>query len=85
MNINLTINRLILDGLDLPTHHRPDLQVAVETELSRLLTEQGLGSHLQAGGAVPSLSAEAIQLEGSHDPTVLGQRIAQAVYGRLSH
>jgi hypothetical protein len=83
MNINLTINQLILDGLDLPHHQRPDLQAAVETELSRLLAERGLGTYLQAGGAVPSLSAPAIQVTGN-DPATLGQQIAQAVYGGLS-
>jgi hypothetical protein len=84
MNINLTIDQLILDGIDLPNHQRPDLQAAVEAELSRLLAEQGVGPHLQARGAVPSLDAEVIQLT-SNDPATLGQQIAQAVYGGLSN
>lgn len=84
MNINLTIDNLILNGLDLPPHHRPHLQAALETELSRLLTADGLGASLQSGGAIPALSAGSIQVEAGHDPTALGQQIARAVYGGLS-
>jgi hypothetical protein len=84
MNIGLTIDQLILDGLDLLPHHRPHLQAAVEAELSRLLTTNGLGASLQGGGAIPTLAAGSIQVEAGHDPTALGQQIARAVYGGLS-
>ena len=84
MNINLTIDNLILDGLDLPPHHRSHLQTALETELGRLLTERGVGASLQRGGAVPSLPAGSIQVDQNNGPTALGQQIARAVYGGLN-
>ena len=83
MNINFHIERLILDGLSITRSQGPFVQAAVETELSRLLTERGLASSLQSGGAMPSVRAGGIQLTTESNPTQLGQQIAQAVYGGI--
>lgn len=83
MNINLHIEQLILDGLEIAPHQHPLVQAAVETELIRLLAVDGLAPHWLTGGAVPRVSAEAIQLRGDHNPTHLGQQIARAVYGGI--
>ncbi|MEW5959505.1 MAG: hypothetical protein AB1801_17410 [Chloroflexota bacterium] len=83
MNLNVTIERLILDGLDLPPHLRPHLQTAVEAELTRLLADGGLSPSLQGGGAKPYLPARNIQLTESSHPAELGQQIARAVYGGI--
>jgi len=80
MNINLSIERLILDGIAIPHVQRPLLQAAVEAELGRLLTENGLSAELMAGGAMPHISASAIHLTSDASPTQMGQQIAQAVY-----
>jgi len=84
MNINVHIERLILDGVALSPHQRPHLQAAVEAELTRLLTEGGLASGILTGGAVPHVNAETIQLTGANNPTHLGQQIARSVYGGIS-
>ena len=80
MNISLHIDRLILDGISLSHAQRPVLQAAVEAELGRLLTEGGVGAEWQQGGAVPSVSAPAIQLSPEGNPTQWGHQIAQSVY-----
>ncbi len=80
MNVNLRIERLILDGLTVSHAERPLLQAAVETELTRLITDGGLSPALQEGGARPSLRAGGMQLQGEGNPTHLGTQIAQAVY-----
>ncbi len=80
MNIQIHIDRLVLEGLNVPHHQYALLQRSLESELSRLVTEGSLGLDLLAAGSIPSLSAEAIQLNGSLDPTQLGQQIAQVVY-----
>ena len=80
MNISLHIDRLILDGISISHAQRPLLQAAVEAELGRLLTEGGMGAEWQSGGAVPSLSAPAIQLSPEGNPTQWGHQIAQSVY-----
>lgn len=82
-NIELHIDRLILDGIFLSHAQRPLLQAAVEAELGRLLTEGGVGAEWQQGGAVPSVPAAAIQLSPDGNPTQWGHQIAQSVYRGL--
>jgi len=83
MNINVSIERLILNGLSLPHSQRPLVQTAVEAELARLLAADGLASHLQSGGVLPHLKGGNIQLTYHSDPNMLGQQIAQAVYSGI--
>jgi hypothetical protein len=81
MNVNIHIERLVLDGLSVPCPQQTLLQAAVETELQRLITINGLSSGLQSGGAISHISGSEIQLTGNaeNDPTYLGRQIAQAV------
>ncbi len=80
MNINVHIERLILDGVSVPPSQRPLLQAALEAELGRLLAANGLGPEFLTGRAVPNVSADSIQLTPDIHPTQMGQKIAQAVY-----
>lgn len=82
MNIDLHIERLVLDGLPIAWHERPQLQAAVEAELTRLLTESGLSR--QGNIAVREIQAAPIQLSAEHDPAQIGRQIAQSVYGGLN-
>jgi len=83
MNINVSIERLILDGLPLTHSQRPLVQAAVETELARLLAAGGLAAYLQAGVALRSIPGGSIQLPSDGNPNTLGQQIARAVYGGI--
>ena len=83
MNINLHIERLVLDGLDTAPGQRHLLRAAVESELVRMLTTGGLANQLTGGGALPGIVSPAIQLNGGNDPTQLGRKIAGAVYGGI--
>jgi hypothetical protein len=83
MDVSLHIDRLILDGIDLPHAQRPLLQAAVEGELARLLLAGGLAPGWEGGGAVPRISGGTMQLAGDGDPAGLGQSIARAVYGGI--
>lgn len=83
MNINVHIERLILDGLPVAHRERPMLQAAVEAELARLLTSEGLAPHLLTGGAIPRLRGGNIQLTSEGDTGQLGRQIAWAVYGGI--
>jgi hypothetical protein len=84
VNINLHIDHIVLEGLDVSWRERPLLQTAVETELARLLGENGLSSGLLAGGAMSVLPGGSVQLSEQPDPIALGQQIARAVYGGIS-
>jgi hypothetical protein len=82
MNINVSIERLVLDGLPVTSVHDATIQGAVETELACLLAEHGL-SHLSAG-AVPHLSANSIEVTRDSKPAQLGHQIARAIHGTLT-
>ena len=79
MNINLQIERIILDDIDIPRSQRYRLQAALETELSRLLNENNLPSQLQNGGTISSLNAT-VNLTKEITPEQMGTQIAQSVY-----
>jgi len=83
MNINLHIDRLVLDGLPIDHHQGPLIKAAVEAELSRLLTANGLANSLMTGGAMPSAPAPGIQVSRDSNPARLGQQIGRAIYGGI--
>ena len=85
MNINLHIERLVLDGVALAPNQRHLLQASIEAELSRLLSQGGLASGINQGVAVPKISAANLQLTAGTNPTQLGQQIAASVYSGIGN
>lgn len=83
MNINLHIDRLILDGVHIPDGQRHLLQTSVQTELTRLFADREISPGLASGGALPHVSASGIQLSNGSDPVQLGRQIARSVYGGI--
>ena len=83
MNIHLHIERLILDGVNLPLGQQHLLQAGVEMELTRLLGEGGLAAHLMAGGAQARIVSPSIRLDSGLASADLGQQIAGAVYAGI--
>ena len=83
MNINVHIERLVLDGVSISPSQRPLVKAAVEAELGRLLADGGLAPDLVVGGAVPRVPGGTIELTSKSNPSQLGQQIAQAVYGGI--
>lgn len=84
MNINLHIERLLLDGVSIAPDQLHILQASVETELTRLLTDGGLSPGLAQGTSWPRMSTSGIQLT-DNNPTQIGLHIAQSVYEGISH
>lgn len=85
MNINLHIERLVLDGVNIAAGEGHLLQSTVTAELTRMLTDGGLKSSIAHGTALLCISTSGIQLTGNNNPTQLGQQIAQSVYGGIGH
>ena len=79
MNINVHIERLVLDGISLAAGQRLQLQAALQTELTRILTEEELSPGLLARGAVSYVSGDPLHLTGAEDPGALGRQIARAL------
>ncbi len=84
MNIQLHIERLILEDLPISRAQGPQVQAAVEAELARLLTQNGIAPTLASGGALRSVSAEAIEIAPKSEAATLGYQIAGAVHGGLN-
>jgi hypothetical protein len=84
MNIELHIERLVLDGLPVESRQGALIQSAVEAELARLLAGNGLRPELLSGGAVGSLRAGGIQLEQGFSAPHLGEQIAGAVHSGIA-
>lgn len=82
MNIEIEIDRIVLDGFDLSWRERPLLEMAVREELTRLLAEHGLG--YQADIAHRRIVGSDITSSQEQTPNQFGTSIAQAVYGGLS-
>ncbi len=83
MNINLHIERLILDGLSIGHGQGSFVKEALESKLGRLLATSGLNPDFQTGGAVSSVKVDGIETANVSNPTALGHQIAQAVYGGI--
>lgn len=79
MNVDVRIERLVLDGL--PLSHREGAVVAASfaTELSRLLGEGELDSHLWMPIAAPSVGGGEVRLAPGVGPVAVGKQIAAAV------
>jgi hypothetical protein len=85
MNINLHIERLILDGLPVEGSQAPNVQAAVEAELTRLLAQNGLAGGLQAGSILPSIHVNHIQFTPENTPIQMGTQIAKSVYSGIGN
>lgn len=80
MRIDLHIERLVLDGLPVTNSQGPQLRIAIERELTRLLALHGLTDELRGGIAVPRVRAGEIRFRKSSDPLSLGRSVARAVH-----
>ncbi|WP_320045520.1 hypothetical protein [uncultured Desulfobacter sp.] len=83
MNINLHIERLVLDGLKLGPGQGAKVQAAVEVELSRMLQAGGIAAGIQKGGEIASIRTKPLKTSDKAVPHTLGVQIAQSVYGRI--
>lgn len=84
MNINLHIERLVLEGISVDSHQRPMLKATIETELRRLLTQHGIASDFKSRAAVNIIRTDSIEVGEKDEPSHLGRQLAQSVYGYVS-
>ena len=83
MNINLHIERLILEGLPLDGSKGVHVQKSVERELTTLLANGELHDALRSGGNLFRMQTSGIHVSKETSPADLGEQIAGAVYGGL--
>ena len=82
MNVRLHIDKLVLNGFPPVNCYR--IAAAMEAELARLLTEQGVPPGLANGGAISRLDGGSFDVMPDARPDRIGVQVAQAVYGGLT-
>jgi hypothetical protein len=82
MNIELHIERLVLDGIDTPPGRGEQLREGISAELTRLLRDGGLADSVTRAGAVARLSGASAGLSAG-GPDHLARQLASAIYGGI--
>lgn len=82
MNINLHIERLVVDGLPYASSDGEALGAALRAELVRLLGKDGLAS-IPAGGSFPRVDGGAITVAPTVAAPHFAQQLAQPILGAL--
>ena len=81
-SINLHIKELVLHSFEPGDQRR--INIAVESELTRLLTEQNVPPGFAGGISLPAVKASAFQVTPHIKPAAIGQQVAQSVYAGLN-
>lgn len=76
--VEIHIDELVLQGFS--PQGRYAIAVAVESELTRLMTENGIPSSFLAGGHIPSLNAGRFDMQHAAKGETVGNNIANSVY-----
>ena len=76
--INLNIDRIVLDGVGQLNHGQ--LSIAIERELHRLISVQGLHNSFNQSGSINQIAAKPIALNSPVREKNLGNKIAGSVY-----
>lgn len=84
MNINLHIERLVLEGFKGGAREGALIETAVQAELTRLWSQTATSSMPQTSTAAPTLRGAAIGAGAAASPSLLGGAIAQSVYGAIA-
>jgi hypothetical protein len=85
MTLKIFIDRIVLDSGSFSPSPRRRLQAEIETELTNLLTINGIPNSLQLGGSIPNLSISLRNLPSTMYSAQLGQIIALSIYNEMPH
>lgn len=80
-NIDLHIEELVLHGFS--PNDRYAISEAVQRELTRLFSEQGIHPSLRGGFEVERLDGGTFNMKQGAKANIVGTQVAQAVYGGL--
>ena len=77
-NIEISIDKLILHGFSHVDRHR--IGYALENELTRLISEQGIPSALSTENNYDQLDGGNVNISNTSKAEITGRQIAQSVY-----
>jgi hypothetical protein len=81
-DLELAIERLVLHGIAPQDRHR--LGAALQQELTRLLTEQGIPPRLTQASALAQLKVSPCEVSADARPEAIGTQLAQTIYQGLT-
>ena len=84
MNVNLHIERLVLEGLPIGAREGASVKAALEAELTRLFAREAAQAGSVANAATASVQGAPLGASAAENPPRLGAAIAQSVYGAIS-
>jgi hypothetical protein len=82
-DLELYIEELVLHGF--AARDRDRISAALQQELTRLFTEQGIPPTLTQGGQIAQLNGGTFNITAGTRPDIIGTQIAQSIYGGFSH
>jgi hypothetical protein len=82
-NLELYIEELVLHGF--AARDRDRISTALQQELTRLFTEQGLPPNWTQGGEIAQLNGGTFNVTAGTRPDIIGTQIAQSIYGGFGH
>ena len=77
-SIELHIDQLLMEGMQ--PSDRYQFGHAVQTELARLLTEQGIPANVNSSAQLERLAAGNFAITSAPRPATVGRQVAEAVY-----
>ncbi|MDX2216071.1 MAG: hypothetical protein SFY66_22590 [Oculatellaceae cyanobacterium bins.114] len=77
--VELQIEEIVLR--DFVGGDRHQIRAAIQQELTRLLTEQGIPPSLMAEGSIARLDGGSFDVAPDATPEVIGTQIARSIYG----
>lgn len=83
MTLKIFIDRIVLESGSFSPSQRCRLQAEIETELTNLLTMNGIPHNLRSGGAIPNLLISLKHPSPVTYSTQLGKIIALSIYNEM--
>jgi hypothetical protein len=83
MNIELHIERLVVEGIPIAPGERTLLHATINAELERLLRAEGLPGDRPRPGAVARVQTPPVTVTGRPDTVDMGRRLAVAIHEGL--
>lgn len=84
MNVELWIERLVVDGLPMSAGDGEVLRATLQKELARRLRRDGLGARLTRGLAAPRLTVDSVRLPREAGPAEIARQVGRSLHGALS-
>lgn len=81
-SVHLHIDELVLHGFAPADRYR--IADAVQVELTRLFSEQGVSATLRQGGEASRLKADAVRVTPAMPAAAVGAQVARSVYDSLN-